>query len=668
MRNPFIGILLAVWALGFSAYAAYPKLKLSFADIHSPVFNAKAIQVSLDGQQPSRLEVRMGEIVIQGRAWRNLHLSCIQFQLTDSLIHCASGRLLLSNTTSLPISFRYVPHKKILQVDIRPVANEKWQFSMHWNEDIWHSLLTITNGQVAHVANWLSDNEIMPVPSKGVMNGVAKLRGNGTGLIEVSADLLVDKLAFSDRSGLHAGEDINVTIHGNATRLSRRKQWLWKGEINWQHGAVFWQPIYFKGKNHRLSLNGTVNEKNIRLLKGNLLLADIGQFDFSGLMEKSGYIPHNFKLHAKNLELSVLFDQIIKPFLGETSFAEIKVTGQGGVAWSYQNGVNKSFKLDLSDATVIDDRERFSFHRINAHIPWKMDSATIADVSILSGQVLRIPLGKMRVPLEINDSTLKVPQLVLPLLDGALKIEDFSASRQDDHWRWQFSGEILPLSMDKLTEAVQIQQMHGTLSGIVPKVSYDGTSVTVDGSLLFNVFDGTVVAKELTLLNPLGLVPYLNADLEMRNLDLDLLTRTFSFGRVQGRIDMDVLHLELANWSPIKFDARLQSSPGSYPRRISQAAIENISALGGASASAAIQRSFLRFFEEFGYSKIGWRCSLRKNVCRMGGIEPKSQGYVLVKGGGVPAITVMGYNRDVGWQELINRLKRITQGGEPIIQ
>jgi hypothetical protein len=138
---------------------------------------------------------------------------------------------------------------------------------------------------------------------------------------------------------------------------------------------------------------------------------------------------------------------------------------------------------------------------------------------------------------------------------------------------------------------------------------------------------------------------------------------------------MDMQNLELAGWRPVKFDAQLSSSAGSYPRRISQAAIQNISALGGESAVAAIQRSFLRFFEEFAYSKIGWQCSLRNNVCRMDGIEPasaleesESQGYVIVKGGGIPAITVIGYNRNVGWQELINRLKRITQGNEPVIQ
>jgi hypothetical protein len=223
--------------------------------------------------------------------------------------------------------------------------------------------------------------------------------------------------------------------------------------------------------------------------------------------------------------------------------------------------------------------------------------------------------------------------------------------------------------MEALTEALQIQPMHGILSAYIPQVHYDGESVSVDGVLQVNVFDGSVVIHQLKLIEPMGLAPHLTADIAMRNLDLGLLTSAFSFGKVEGRVDIDVNQLELANWKPIHFDAHMFSSPGSYTRRISQAAIRNISALGGEGAVVAIQRSFLRFFEEFRYAEIGWRCALRFDVCYMGGIEPEPDSrYTLIKGGGIPAINVMGYNRDVGWQELISRLQRVTQENEPVIQ
>lgn len=40
-----------------------------------------------------------------------------------------------------------------------------------------------------------------------------------------------------------------------------------------------------------------------------------------------------------------------------------------------------------------------------------------------------------------------------------------------------------------------------------------------------------------------------------------------------------------------------------------------------------------------------------------------------VNGSGVPAVTVLGYNRKVSWGELLERVQRITQGNtKPIIK
>lgn len=69
-------------------------------------------------------------------------------------------------------------------------------------------------------------------------------------------------------------------------------------------------------------------------------------------------------------------------------------------------------------------------------------------------------------------------------------------------------------------------------AGRIPRVSYDGNEINVDGALLFNMFDGTVAATQLKLTDPFGRVPRLSGDLNMRELDLDLLTRTFSFGNM----------------------------------------------------------------------------------------------------------------------------------------
>lgn len=120
--------------------------------------------------------------------------------------------------------------------------------------------------------------------------------------------------------------------------------------------------------------------------------------------------------------------------------------------------------------------------------------------------------------------------------------------------------------------------------------------------------------------------------------------------------------LELQDWQPARFRCAPVPAAPEVSRKISQKAVQNISALGGAGATAAIQHSY-RFFENFGYERIGWSCGAAQRryarwaawATAMAGLTPSS------RSGSIPAITVMGYNREVSWGELITRLKRVTR-------
>ena len=324
----------------------------------------------------------------------------------------------------------------------------------------------------------------------------------------------------------------------------------------------------------------------------------------------------------------------------------------------------------LHEVSIADAAQRFALRGVNSELDWRADEARTAQITFAGGKLLGAALGAGQWTVNMNGLDFAVPQAELAILDGKLALRDLHVYRQKEAWLWQFSGALSPISMEQLSTAAGWPTMLGKLAGRIPKVSYDGNAINVEGALLFDVFDGSVVATQMKFANAFGLAPRLSGNLSMRNLDLDLLTRTFSFGNMQGRIDVDVNNLQLQDWQPVRFDARLFSSEGNYPRKISQKAVQNISALGGAGAAAAIQRSFLGFFENFGYDRIGWSCILRNGVCTMGGIGEANNGtYTLIKGGGIPAINVMGYNRNVSWRELVTRLKRVTQkNAKPVVR
>jgi hypothetical protein len=256
----------------------------------------------------------------------------------------------------------------------------------------------------------------------------------------------------------------------------------------------------------------------------------------------------------------------------------------------------------------------------------------------------------------------------IPLLDGALQVDEFELGVDaQDGLRWLLDGMLTPVSMQAFSSALGWPPLSGKLSGMVPKVHYENSELTVGGALLVQAFDGDIVIRNLRIRQPLGLAPRLWADAEIKHLDLATLTRTFSFGRIEGRFEGEVKDLYMEAWQPVAFDARLGTPADDRSRhRISQKAVDNISNLGGAGVGGALSRSFLRFLEDFPYKRLGIRCRLHDGVCEMGGIAPAEQGYYLVEGTLLPPrLDVVGYSDQVDWTSLLERLVAATRGAPP---
>ena len=81
--------------------------------------------------------------------------------------------------------------------------------------------------------------------------------------------------------------------------------------------------------------------------------------------------------------------------------------------------------------------------------------------------------------------------------------------------------------------------MNGAVAVDIPLVRYRNRELTFDGDLVAKVFDGTITGSHIVLKNPLGPWPSLSADVLARGLDLDLVTHTFAFGSMTGRINVD---------------------------------------------------------------------------------------------------------------------------------
>lgn len=472
---------------------------------------------------------------------------------------------------------------------------------------------------------------------------------------------------FSDEAGLHAGEKLTGQIKMAAKKIISTDTWAWDGLISWTAGELYWQPFYFGKAGNQFEINGTFKQDMLNIQNASLLVNEVGKMQATATINIKTKIVEDVKVNAKNVDFAGLYAVFLKPMAEKSAFGNMDVSGKADWKFEIKNLAPTSFELNLRDANIEDKNGKFGFSHINAHIPWDYDEPKNLQLAYESGHLLKIGLHETKLIAEINRFSLTAPQLNLPVLDGALSLSDVSAVRLDDNWAWHLRMNLVPITLNEFSKALGWPEMKGQISGQIPLVTYANKQLNMDGAMSFNAFSGSISMNDLVIDDPLGVAPRLYADLKMRNLDLGDLTRTFSFGAIEGKLDGDVKDMVLENWKPVQLDASIQTSDGKHLKKISQRAVENITALGGEGTAAALQRTFLRFFKEFNYEKIGLSCKLRQDVCEMGGVESTASGYIIVKGKGIPAVNVNGYTQKVSLEDLLGRIKRITDSNTKVI-
>lgn len=652
-------LLLFLLIINYPAFAI-SGITINLDDIISPQFTAKRISANFTLDQSA--QIKIGELNILQHSVKNVSIHCKSFLFDSKKITCAKGKLSAEKFTS-DISFTFATASNQLELTIQPIATERWQLNSTIQGDTWHALLKVNQGQLTRFSSLMPDE--YPRFTKGLISGYVDISGKEKNISTIKSDLQVSDVSASNKSGTQATEKLKGNI--KITAIQKNKILEWRTDVDWQSGEVYWAPLYLANGGHQVNVSGTYDQNNVVVNNGVLRLANIGEANFSLSWNiKDGL--EKLQTSATKLKVNALYTSLLKPFLEKTSLNQLTPDGTIDLNLLYQDKAVKQIDIVLDNVTLIDNLKRFSLHSLQANVPWRRDEATIANVSFKEAQLLGIPIGEFNVPINLHGLKFSIDEIALPILDGKLLIRNFSAMNKADDWQWQFNGVLLPISMEVLTKALDVPVMQGSLSATIPNITYQKNAVNLEGGIGIRVFDGDIGITQMQLTDPLGIAPRLNADIEMRNLDLGMVTNTFKFGSIQGRIDVDAKNMELSKWRPVKLDMRVTSSPGRYRKKISQQAIENISSLGGQGAALAIQRSFLRFFQEFRYEKIGLGCRLRNNVCEMSGIEDTNNGYLIVKGGGIPSMTVKGYNKYVGWDELIDRLSRITTGGTPTVE
>ncbi len=666
---------------------AIDRLTIQLGSIRGPDWSAAGVTLEIHWQEGEKAGYSLAGEQLRHPALatplEHFGLECVEGTLGDWEIACDRGRLHLDHaalkTPEIPLRFRWDRRGQTLEIESDSIALRAGSLSLQVSSDPQHWAVRLHSKaldlkQLEHLLRpWV------PRPQGVEISGSAgvtlEIDGKGEDISGVRLNTRFKKVAFADAAYEYLGEELSGTWSIQAGMTAG--EWRGNQKLLLRQGALLTPFFYLAPEKDAVTLafGFSTDRQQRRLQVEKLKYSHPGILELAAsatLVLSDAVTLQDLRLVSGNTDLQALNEAYIQPIAAETLLDGMELAGTVSAELETRTGGPLRGRVEVQDLYLEQGDKLFAVYGLNGTLV----STTEPDgepgrLSWEGGHLMQtFILGASEAVLRWQGETLQLTEpLSLPVLDGAIKVERFAIGGGETGPQVAFEGVITPISMAEVSRALGWPQLAGTLSGVIPGVAYENGIITIEGAVLVRVFDGDIVIRDLRLEELFGVLPRARANLELKGLDLETLTRTFSFGKITGRLGGEIKDLYLEDWQPISFDARFATPEGDGSRhRISQRAVDNISNLGGAGMSGAVSRTFMRMFEEFGYSRLGISCRLQRGVCEMGGIAPARRGYYLVKGGGIPRIDIVGFNQHIDWKLLIAKLDDIRRQKAPVVK
>ena len=617
-------------------------------------------------------------------------LDCPALEVAGDSIHCPRGRLRgsLGSLGRQDTAFSAHTGKDgTLQVRLESFAfaGGRAQAGLRLDGSRWRldaKLAGVDISQLPPIARpWVELPEGFSVA--GAASGQVRARGHGDQLQEAVVDAAISRLDFADATGMQAGEAISGLLR--ARLASRRGGFaVADGRLEIAGGQAYSEPVFLDFGAHRADIDfaGFLDTEAARFDAERFALLHDGVMRASGTatLDLAGVdLLPKARIRIEALDVANALPAYLQPFLIDTSLKDLEGAGTIRGELDITDALPSRAQLTFDDVVLDSPTGSLALSGLRGRLNWYDDASRSAlagqiDDSLFqsrlswdSASLWGIEIGAVELPFTTTGRHFRLlePRL-LPIFDGGLAIGTLRVRHAGTEQMYvRFDAELQPISVARLSRALGWPEFQGTLSGAIPDLQLSQGVVTLGGNIQAAVFDGNVVIRDLSLRDAVGQFPRLHASIDVQNLDLAQVTSTFSFGMITGRLSGVVENLEMFDWMPESFNARFFTPPGDRSKhRISQRAVTNLSSIGGGSGggvAAALQGGFLKFFDDFGYDRLGLSCRLANDVCTMGGVLETDGGYYIVKGAGLPRIDVIGSQKQVAWTRLVRQLGAIME-------
>ena len=616
-------------------------------------------------------------------ALKAITLGCQAIKVNKKIAICKDGYLTLTTPSNNPLN---IPFELKLASDVNsgqfimtaiPLTQEPSNFMLKWNKHLWKIKPEINQLPLKPLTDFLKATGILDI------DGLLSLQGDVTA---TSNDFLDANIKLSGNNLSAQSKDATKAIAKLAISSSIQAETsgaIAQGQIEFKFsdGEIYLEPIYLPINNTPISGDTEffLDTDNKYIQLSGFTFTHQTVIAFSGSLQttlEKTFPPDQGTINVQVYNLATLFNYYMAPYLSTNSVKPM-LSETRGLILSELEFVDKQlvdFKLTAADLSTIYsfNNQDISINNANINLNWRPENCRDQSFVYWKSAVIRgVPLPETILRFKACGQQISFERNVtLPLLDGEMQFDHLDIKQLvNGGFDLSFATEINNISLAALSEAFDLPPLAGQISASIPSVRLENGGLRMDSSIHINVFGGKIEIQQLQIDGMLGSYPILTTDIKVNNLDLGKLSKRFSFGNIEGKLNGTINGLRIENQKVIAFDAEFSTPANSLlPNSISQKAVENIASLGGSSPGDILSRGVLKLFESFFYSRLGFSCKLRNNVCELKGVATaENNGFYLIKGAFVPQINVIGYNRRVNWSELATRLKRISEQSSPVV-
>jgi hypothetical protein len=691
---PCVATLLAIVA---SIAHAIEEIELTIDAISGADWSANGLSARLDlleEAQVGTLEIQALHVADLAQPIRDVRIECATVEISTVRIGCNNANVVAQvpglGAQRFHADLVYGRADGSIQFAIRGIRIDSGRLALSGSlrDEGWNVIARSEQLPLKELMTLARTFEVvLPVSgAAGAISADVQARGAGAGIAALAIKAQLHELTANNDSGSIASDRLTMTV--DAQLRKEAEQWRYKIDVSAHAGQAYVEPFFVDFGVHALAADaaGLFTESGA-------LIIDTFHIEHADVLAASGRtvvdMQHSQPVRELELKLGKLqfpgaYESYLQPLLLDTNFKALQTSGALSGEIAVTDGAPTDIKLSIANIGVDGGAENFSIRELGGNVRWRKQEESPQD-----RRSLAVPASELHwtsaalYGLELGTSSLKfttqernvrlIEPARIPLLDGALQLDSLRVRNAGlPSVAFMIDATIEPISAQRLCQAFGWPEFGGRVGGTISKLRMREGIVTLGTTLEARVFDGVVRVSDLRLEEPFGKWPRFYSSIDLQNLDLELVTGAFSFGRITGRMSGAIKDLELFNWAPIAFDARLFTPPSDSSRhRISQRAVENIGSIGGGGAgvTAALSSGFLRFFDDFNYKRLGISCRLHNEVCEMNGVAPAPNGgYYLVQGRGLPRIDVIGNSRRVDWPRLVQQLIAATESGGPVVQ